>query len=338
MVDARLQRVTENIFLRAGLFPQQRVVIPEPLPREVGTSQRSLILAGTGDVGHKNGSALAASFNGPCGLAVSPTGDLFVCETGNHAVRKIASNGHVSTVAGGRGRLGLNTPTGIAVDRHGTVYVCDTHHDRIMRIETDGTLSVLAGGKEGNLDHRDPLRAQFHLPRGVAVDAAGTLFIAEFRNDAIRRIDHSGVTTVVAQCGGPTALTVAPDGTLYFLATWAGSVVRIEPNGTRSVLANPSQIYGDQGGPGKNAALRAADGICLTPSGLLFADTGNNRVRALAFDEQSTVSTVLGDGEPGTSVGLGSETELYLPRGLTPFNGGYAVADAANHRILWFSA
>jgi len=338
MVDARLQRVTENIFLRAGLFPQERVVIPEPLPREVGTSPRSLILAGTGAAGHDDGPALEASFDGPCGLAVGPRGDLFVCETGNHTVRKIASNGHVSTVAGGTGKLGLNTPTGIAVDRHGTAYVCDTYHCRIVRIDTDGTLSVLAGGKQGNLDHRDPLRAEFHLPRAVAVDASGALFIADFRNDAIRRIDRSGVRTIVEQCGGPTALTLAPDGTLYFLATWAGSVVRVEPNGTRTVLANPSQIYGDQGGPGKTAALRAADGICLTPSGLLFADTGNNRVRALAFDEHSTISTVIGDGEPGTSVGVGSETELYLPRGLTPFNGGYAVADAANHRILWFSA
>jgi hypothetical protein len=338
MIDARLQRVTENIFLRAGLFPQERVVIPEPRPREVGTSPRSRVLAGTGDIGHQNGDALEARFNGPCGLAASPHGDLFVSETGNHTVRKIAANGRVSTVAGGRGKLGLNTPTGIAVDRHGVVYVCDTYHNRIVRIEPDGTVSVLAGGKQGNSDHRDPLRAEFHLPRGVAVDDAGALFVADFRNDAIRRIDRSGVTTVVEQCGGPTALTVAPDGTLYFLATWAGSVVCVEPNGKRTVLANPGQNYGDEGGPGKTAALRAADGICLTSGGLLFADTGNNRVRALAFDEQSTVSTMLGDGEPGTNVGVGSETELYLPRGLTPFNDGYAVADAANHRIVWFSA
>ena len=337
VIDARLQRVTENILLRAGLFPQERVVIPEPAPVEFGTSQRSLVLAGSGVAGHEDGRALEARLNAPCGLAAGPNGELFVCETGSRTIRKIAADGQVSTLAG-RGKLRLDTPTGMAIDRHGRLYVCDSHSARIMQLDPDGTLSVLAGGKQGNVDHRDPLQAEFHSPRGVAVDDSGALFIADFRNDSIRRIDPSGVTTVVDQCGGPTALTVARDGTLYYLATWTGSVVRVDRDGTRTVLANPSQTYGDQSGSGRTVALRPADGICLTPAGLLFADTGNNRVRALSFDEHGTVSTVLGSGQPGTGVGAGRETELYLPRGLTPFNDGYAVADAANHRILWFSA
>ena len=337
LVDARLQRVTENILVRAGLFPQAKVVIPTPPSDEVGTSQSSLILAGTGVAGHADGPALMAQFNGPAGLAASPSGELYICDSGNNLVLKMGTDGRVSTVAGARGSPPLSTPTGIAIDQNGVVYFSDTSHFRIMKIATDGAVSVLAGGTQGNLDNATTRKAQFNFPRGLAVDRSGALYVADFRNDAIRRIDASGVTTLVTQAGGPTAVSVADDGTLFYIATWDGSIVRVLPDGTRSFIANPSQAYGDQSGPGVNAALRPADGLCWTAKGLVFSDTANNRVRRLTFDDQHTVSTLLGNGQPGSGVG-GAGTQLNLPRGLAPFNDGYAVADSANHRILWFSA
>ncbi len=337
LVDARLQRVTENILLRAGLFPDARVVVPTQRSSEVGTSGRSLVLAGTALAGNADGPALSAQFNGPGGIAASPSGELFVCDTGNNRLRKISVDGQVSTVAGDNGTPRLSTPIGVAVGQDGSVYFSDTDNHRIMVLTTGGTVQVFAGRGKGDLDHLDPRMAQFNFPRGLAVDDKGVVYVADFRNDAIRRIDASGVTTIVTQAGGPTAVAVGADGSLFFVATWNANVVRVTPDGTRTVLANPSQVLGDQSGPGATAALRPADGLCLTPVGLVFSDTGNNRVRALLFDEQNTVSTLLGSGHAGAGAGSGAETQVVLPRGLTPFNGGYCLADSANHRILWFT-
>jgi DNA-binding beta-propeller fold protein YncE len=337
LMDARLQRVTENILLRAGLFPEARVVLPPRASPEIGTSERAVVVAGTAVAGNADGPALSAQFKYPSGIAVGPSGELYVCDTGNNLVRKLSADAQVSTLVGNARTLHLNTPTGIAVGPDGKVYVSDTGNHRILEIAADGSSRVLAGSAQGNLDRQNPRKARFNYPRGLAVDAAGALYVADFRNDAIRRIDASGVTTVVSQAGGPTAVAVAADGSLYYVATWNGSVVRVSPDGTRSVLANPSQVFGDQSGPGATAALRPADALCLTPLGLVFTDTGNNRVRALLFDAENPVWTLLGDGQGGAGVGSGPETRLGLPRGLAPSNGGYLVADSANHRILWFS-
>jgi sugar lactone lactonase YvrE len=244
----------------------------------------------------------------------------------------------VSTLFGGQGAVRLRTPTGIAVGPDGTVYVSDTNNYRIVAVLASGAVITYGTGSSGYLDHANPQKAAFNRPRGLAVDGSGALYVADFRNNAIRRIDDSGVTTVAGDLGGPTAVAIGEDGRMYYLATWWGSVVRLEPDGTLTLLANPSMVQGDQSGVGADAALRPADGLCVTANGLVFSDTGNNRMRGMAFDEQSTVSTVLGSGEAGAGSGAGAATQVVLPRGLTAFNGGYAVADSANHRILWFSA
>ncbi len=340
LVDARLQRVSANILARAGLFPQASLVVPTQETPEVGTSPLSRVVAGSGSAGTSDGAALSAQFNSPGGIAAGPNGELYVSDTGNNLVRKIAANGDVSTILGIRGhaKTSLDTPTGIAVDASGLIYLSDSNNHRILTLDTDGKVGIFAGGTQGNSDNENPRKAEFNLPRGLAFDASGALYIADFRNDAIRRIDASGVSTVVSGAGGPTALAIDSDGTVYYLATSSGGIVRVSPDGTRIWIANAKQVYGDKGGPGALAQLRPAEGLCLTPSGLVFSDTGNNRMRRLAFDQQNTVSTLLGTGQAGAGSGLGADTRVVLPRGLTAFNGGYAVADSANHRILWFSA
>jgi DNA-binding beta-propeller fold protein YncE len=161
--------------------------------------------------------------------------------------------------------------------------------------------------------------------------------VADYSNDAIRRIDSSGVTTVVTSAGGPTAVAIGPDGTIYYVATWNGSIVSVTKDGTSTTLANINS-YGDQIGPGATAQLRPVDGLVFTPQGLVVSDTGNNRMRFVAFDPQNTVSNLLGNGQAGAGVGDGIDSQVVLPRGVAAFNGGYVVADSMNHRILWFSA
>jgi len=340
VANARVQRVTENILSRAGLFPEAGVPHSTVTSYEAGIAVRARVLAGTGKPGHQDGKAAKAKFHSPSGIAVGPDGELYVCDTGNNQVRKISNDGHVSTVLG-TGDIKLQTPTGIAVDANGNVYVSDTGTSRIIFLSNDGSSTVYSGKThaQGHTDAPDRGNARFSLQRGLTIDATGMLYIADFRNDAIRKCDPStgAVTTVVEGAGGPTAVAVGPDGTLYYLATWLGAIISWSPSGERTVLANERQIFGDRGGPGLQAALRPADGLVLTEDGLVFTDTGNNRVRALLFDAQHSVVTLLGNGRGGGEVGEGSTNELCLPRAIAAVSDGYVVADTMNHRILHFS-
>lgn len=339
--DARVERVTQNILARAGLFPEQAMIVPPTRVAEPVSSGAARVAAGTGQPGRADGLRHVAQLSNPGGVAALPSGELLVCDSGNNSVRKISMDGGVSTLdlrdqAGKKVRIG--SPSGIAVDATGRVFVSDTAHHRILLIDNDGVASNFAGVPyhPGGADDTDPGKARLHMPRGLAFDSGGALYVADFRNDAIRRIDAAGVTTVVAGAGGPTAVAIGADGTLYYVASWAGAIVKVLPNGEQVVLANPKMVLGSRNGPGERAALRPGDGLVWTANGLLFADTANNRVRALAFDAQHTVSTVLGTGRGGQGVGFGSQTELSVPRGLCAFGAGFAVADSANHRIVYF--
>ena len=101
---------------------------------------------------------------------------------------------------------------------------------------------------------------------------------------------------------------------------------------------NTGQGFGDRSGPGAQALLRPVEGLALTPTGLVVTDTGNNRVRFVAFDRDFTVSTLLGTGQTSAAIGSGVDTDVVFPRGVVAYNGGFALTDCLNHRIVWFSA
>jgi len=342
VANPRVARVTENILSRAGLFPEARVERPAPPSYELGIATQARVVAGSGKRGHADGRASTAEFNCPSGIAVGPGGELYVCDSGSNLVRKIDTDGHVSTILGkpGNGTMRLDTPTGIAVDPSGNLYISDTGSSRIVFLSADDGSAVVYSGRAhaaNYVDSPDRGSARFNLQRGLTIDANGMLYIADFRNDAIRRIDPStgAVTTVVSSTNGGTAVAVAADGTIYFIATYLGAIVRVAPNGERTVLAN--RAPGDHSSPGAQTLLRPADGLILTPEGLLFTDTANNRLRAVQLGEHHAVVTLLGNGHGGGAVGDGAEIQLSLPRSVATVADGYVVADTMNHRILHFS-
>jgi glucose/arabinose dehydrogenase len=173
-----------------------------------------------GREGFADGPGAAAAFHTPSALAFDRFGNLYVADTGNHAIRKIAPDGSVTTLAGdgqpgdadGIGaRRALPRPVGVAVDLRGNVYVADTYNDRIRRIAPDGSVTTIAGGGS-------PARptagcaAAFDTPSGIAVDKDGVLFVADTGNNAIRRIGADGVVTHLAPAGGRApAGPAAPD-------------------------------------------------------------------------------------------------------------------------------
>ena len=177
-------------------------------------------LAG-GERGFSDGVGLAARFSTPSGLAVDAAGTLYVADTGNNAVRRIAPDGTVSTVAGdgtagyrdGPGaQAQFNGPVGVAVDAGGRVLVADTYNDRIRAIAPDGAVVTLAGGAQSGAADGDAAGAQFNTPCGVAVDSAGTIYIADTGNGLIRSISPDGTVGTIPLAAGslPSSLSSLP--------------------------------------------------------------------------------------------------------------------------------
>ncbi|WP_338761176.1 NHL repeat-containing protein [Massilia sp. METH4] len=211
-------------------------------------------LAGSRE-GFADGKGAAALFHTPSALALDHLGNLYVADTGNHAIRKVAADGTVTTLAGngspgfadGKGDAArFDGPVGIAVDDAGIVYVADTYNDRIRRIAPDGAVTTIAGGAQpGDADGHGPA-ARFDTPAGVAVAADGSLFVADTGNHAVRRIDTAGhVSTVAVPAPGerrsplrrPVGVAVTRDGFLYVTAG-SGRVLQFTPEGEYRPLAD----------------------------------------------------------------------------------------------------
>jgi sugar lactone lactonase YvrE len=333
--DERIQRMTENVLARAGLEPNEYVTPASERSRDVGTSRSVSLLAGSGKPGVLDGLGPDAEFTAPAGLAAAPDGSLWVSDADN--VRRIGPDGTVSTPVrceNGKfpdGSACLSGATGIAVDAEGSIYVSDTGHQLIRKLTATG-MSKYAGSGRGELRDSSKLaEASFHSPRGLAFAPDGSLYVADAENGAIRRIDASGVTTVASGLRNPTAVAFSDDGVLYALAT-ADRMIYVV-NGARASPISftlPSGSNADSPAP----PLRAMDGLLFDQNRLLFSDTGSYRVRQLTLSPSPRVSTLVGDGSFGQT--LGSRAEVVLPRGLARYGDGFAVADCGNYRVLFF--
>ncbi|WP_454828475.1 gluconolaconase [Pseudoxanthomonas wuyuanensis] len=215
-------------------------------------------LAG-GAEGFADGVGSAAAFHTPSGLALDAAGNLYVADTGNHAIRKVTPQGAVTTLAG-TGQAGFrdgpgaqaqfNGPIGVAVDAGGRVYVADTYNDRIREIAPDGQVSTLAGGERPGYQDGLGGAARFDTPTGLALDALGQLWIADTRNNAIRRLSRGGeVTTLMRAEPGdsqpvlrrPLSLAVSHDGMLYVGEMAHGRVLQLTRDGRGHVLTGGMQ-------------------------------------------------------------------------------------------------
>lgn len=183
----------------------------------------------------------------------------------------------------------------------------------------------------GKQDATNPLSATFSYPRGLAFGPDGALYVADTGNDAIRRIDSAGVTTVAQDQNEISAVAVGPDGTVYALG---GGRVSIVKNGALVPIVNVAGIPGDQAGPGADAQLRPSDGILIDGDSLIVSDTQNYKVRRVALSADHTVTTLVGDGRGGAELGTGGTAHVVNPRGLALTPSGYLVADSGNNRVL----
>ena len=167
-------------------------------------------LAGSGSPAFADGTGAAASFFGPCGLAVDPTGNVFVADQTNHRLRLVTPAGVVSTIAGsgtatfadGTGSAAsFNYLAGIAVDG-GDVWVADESNNRIRKVTATGAVSTLAGSATPNpLTDGIGAAATFNHPQGIALDKSLNAYVADTNHSVIRVVSASGVVTTLAGTG-----------------------------------------------------------------------------------------------------------------------------------------
>ena len=262
------------------------------------------------------GPAREATLTGPSDVAVGPDGTLFITDTGNARIRRVAPDGVITTFAGGGDpdELGdggsalaasLHGPRGIEVTDDGMVYVADTGADRIRRITPDGRIATAAGGgtpATGIGDGARAVDASLDRPTDVAIDPAGTLLIADADHGRVRSVTPTGLIDTLAGTGGagssgddgpatsaqigqPTAVAAGRDGSVYVADRIHHTVRRIAPDGTitRHAGTGTSGGEGDGGAP-QQAQLSFPQALAVSPdASLLIGDAGNGRVRRAAL-------------------------------------------------------
>jgi sugar lactone lactonase YvrE len=327
---------------------------PAPRPTELGWPVRASLVAGDGIAGFLDASGGSARFSDPYGLVIDRAGNLFVADAGeNNRIRKIAPNGVVSTIAGGRegfadgaaGDAAFNTPSGLAIDHAGNLFVADTANHAIRRITPQGAVTTLAG--TGQAGYRDGAagQAQFNGPVGVAVDAAGNVYVADTYNDRIRKITIDGEVTTLA--GGaepgfldgpgatarfdtPCALVVDASGALFIADTRNSAIRKLTEDGQVTTLAvTPEE-------ESATALLRRPVALALTADGVLYVgDMARGRILQITRDGELRGLTGIGiDIEIGDdkSVRFVRPSAIAIDR-----NGALFVADAVQRVVRYLA-
>ncbi len=335
--------------------------------RRIGTDGVVGTFAGSpGVAGSADGSGTGARFNHPRSLAIDGSGNIYVADSGNHLIRKITPAGSVSTLAGGAGVAGsadglgsaarFNGLTGLSVDAAGNVFVADTNSSTIRRVTAAGQVTTIGGvaDSEGTADGAGTA-ARFNHPNGMAVNAAGGLYIADTSNHTIRLGTLPGYTGGSGSSGGsgsgssggsgsgssggsgsgggdssgasgtipgaglllhPTAMTVDGSGN-YFVTDTANHCIRkITSAGVTTVFAGKEGSSGSADGTGTAALFNSPTGLVNDGQAFLYVcDTGNATIRKI--DSSGVVTTFAGTaGTRGTADGTGAAAQFNSPIGL----------------------
>ena len=327
-------------------------------------------IAGTGRRGYsgEGGPAVEADLSWPEGLTLDSTGNLYIADSGNHRVRRVDGTRTINTVAGtgevgyiGDGGLGVEAqlvqPEDVAVDEAGNLYIADRSSHRIRRVDSAGTITTVAGtGRAGYSGDGGPaVDAQLSLPKGVAVDASGNLYIADSFYHRIRRVDSAGTITTIAGTGragysgdggpaieaqlrSPYGMAVDGAGNLYIADRDNHRIRRVDATGIITTIAGTGErglLFLGDGGPAVEAPLSWPEGVAVDGSGNLYiADTVNHRIRRV--DATGIITTVAATGKSGYSGdgGPAVEAQLFGPKDVAvDGSGNLYISDTINHRI-----
>ncbi len=337
-----------NIFIADHLNHRIRRVAPDGTITTVAGSES---IGSTGD----DGPATSARLNFPSGVVVDSSGALYITDTLNHVIRKVVVGGNITLFAGQRGVFGfqeknakgefldakdaqLNAPTGIAIDSAGNIYFCDTRNHRVRKIGTDGKIQTVAGtGEKGETgDGGKAVEAKLNSPTGVAVDAAGNIYIADQMNHRIRKVDNDGIITTVAGTGlpgysgngglatraqlfYPCCIALDRQGNLFIADRTNNRVRRVDAQtGTISLAAGVGRFGDDHDGrPAELARLSFPMGLAADPQGrIYFSDNANSRVKLLTpvserpTEEAAEPPVIRADGGVVTDTSFGASVAI----------------------------
>jgi len=305
---------------------------------------------GTPGSGGDNGPATSAQLYLANGVAADSGGNVYIADTGNNRIRKVA-NGVITTVAG-NGTAGyggdngsaasaqLNGPNSVAVDPAGNLYIADTGNNCIRKV-SNGVITTVAGNGTAGFsgDNGPATAAQLNAPLGVALDSSGNLYIADGRNYRIRKVSNGVIATVAgngtggfsgdngpatsAQLNVPAAIALDSAGALYVADNFR---LRKVSNGVISTVAgNGTSGFSGDNGPATSAQFSIIPGVAVDSSGNVYvADTQNNRIRILTPGTLPVISK-------GGVVPVYSSVPTIQPGAWVSIYG----SDLANSTALW---
>ncbi len=312
------------------------------------------------------GPAINAQLNGPQGIAVDASGNIYVADTGNARIRKISAAGTITTFAGiglagfsGDGasavNAALNYPNNVATSADGNLLIADALNSRIREVSPAGVITTIAGNGFINEagDSGPAVNAQLLGPSAVSATGAGNVYIGDGGNNVVRQVSPAGVVARVAGDGiygntgdgGPAVNAemsrisgIAQDGSgnLYLADDLNYVVRRVAPDGTITTFAGNGTVgYSGDGQPATSASLNSPWGLAVDSGGNVYiADRSNGVIRKV--DRTLTITTVVGQapGGFGGDGGLAGAALLNGPQGLAiDAQGNLFIADAYNNRI-----
>lgn len=277
----------------------------------------------------------------------------------------VAKAQNVSTIAGtgGGGATGdggaataaqIGVPTSITTDAAGNIYFTDYSNNVVRKIDPSGTISLVAGSGSSVGDGGAATAAMVYSPHGIAVDASGNIYIADYGQARIRKVNTAGIITTIAGTGvpglsgdggaataakidGPSGIVLDASNNIFFTDRSNNRVCRIDAtSGVITTIAGsgPGGFTGD-GGPAAFALLNNPIGIAIDAAGNLFvADYSNRRIRKISAG--GTISTYAGNGTTGISVS-GPATSVALNGGIGLYMDGsgnlYVAEDATGNKV-----
>jgi len=323
-------------------------------------------VAGNGIAGFSGdgGPATSASLHNPVDVAVDTAGNVYIADSGNQRIRKVTPGGAITTVAG-RGVAGfagdggpataasLRTPSAVAADSVGNLYISDQGNARIRKVTPQGIITTIAGNGTAAFsgDGGPATSASLNSPQGLALDAAGNLYIADSENHRIRKVSPDGtITTAVgngvarfsgdggpataASLSSPSGLALDASRNLYIADTSNQRIRKVSPDGTITTVAGSGAGgFSGDGGSATSAKLDSPEAVAPDAAGNLFiAET--SRIRRVSPGR--IITTVAGNGQFRFSgdEGRATNASMYFPEGIAlDAAGNLYVADCLGNRI-----